>query len=195
MAKGEKSRKKSTTASAASGKKRPRSTDTMKPASTSGKKPCSSTSDALKETKGGLDLIDDLFAAKRTADKQQKIQDEKDEKERKRRRRERRAEAAEAAAASSAGPGSSGSAAAAAAPSHLRAKAKSMSSLSYTRDDAGGLKGGEWANDGMGGIFDSEGYTGRKADGGMKIYKAHLFNKEGFGTTKDCPFDCDCCYI
>jgi len=191
MAKGEKSRKKSTTASAASGKKRPRSTDTMKPASTSGKKTCSK-SDAQKETKGGLDLIDDLFAAKRTADKQQKIQDEKDEKERKRRRRERRAEAAEAAAASSAGPGSSGSAAA---PSHLRAKAKSMSSLSYTRDDAGGLKGGEWANDGMGGIFDSEGYTGRKADGGMKIYKAHLFNKEGFGTTKDCPFDCDCCYI
>eukprot|EP00562_Extubocellulus_spinifer_P010113 CAMPEP_0178510484 /NCGR_PEP_ID=MMETSP0696-20121128/21855_1 /TAXON_ID=265572 /ORGANISM="Extubocellulus spinifer, Strain CCMP396" /LENGTH=175 /DNA_ID=CAMNT_0020140197 /DNA_START=80 /DNA_END=608 /DNA_ORIENTATION=- len=175
MAKGEKSRKKSTTASAASGKKRPRSTDTMKPASTSGKKTCSK-SDAQKETKGGLDLIDDLFAAKRTADKQQKIQDEKDEKERKRRRRERR------------GSGGGG----AIPPAR---KGKSMSSLSYTRDDAGGLKGGEWANDGMGGIFDSEGYTGRKADGGMKIYKAHLFNKEGFGTTKDCPFDCDCCYI
>lgn len=192
MGKGENSRKKSTTTSAAACKKRPRSNDTMKPVERSGDKPCSKN-EGQKRAKSGLDLIDDLFAAKRTADKQQKIQDEKDEKERKRRRRERRAEAAEAAAASSAGPGSSSSAAAA--PSHLRAKAKSMSSLSYARDDAAGLKGGEWANDGLGGIFDAEGYTGRKADGGMKIYKAHLFNKEGFGTTKDCPFDCDCCYI
>ena len=146
--------------------------------------------------KTGLDEIDDLFAAKKTADKAQRIQDEKDEKERKKRRRERRAEeAALALGGSVAAAASAGASTASAAPSHLRSKAKSVSSLSYTRDDAVALGKGEWVNDGLGGIFDAEGFTGRKQEGTGKIYKAHLFNKKGFGTTPDCPFDCDCCFI
>ena len=156
----------------------------------------SSKNDDEKKKKTGLDEIDDLFAAKKTADKAQRIQDEKDEKERKKRRRERRAEeAAMALGGSVAAAASAGESTSAAAPSHLRTKAKSVSSLSYTRDDAVALGKGEWVNDGLGGIFDSEGYTGRKQEGTGKIYKAHLFNKKGFGTTPDCPFDCDCCYI
>jgi hypothetical protein len=56
------------------------------------------------------------------------------------------------------------------------------------------LKKNEWVDDGRGGVFDAEGFTGRKEDG-VKVFKAHLFNKKGFGTTKDCPFDCDCCFV
>ena len=184
-----------------SGTKRPRDGDTKsRTKMTTGRKDQSSkepqhpTSKNAKKT--GLDEIDDLFAAKKTAVKAQRIQDEKDEKERKKRRRERRAEeAALALGGSVAAAASAGASTASAAPSHLRSKAKSVSSLSYTRDDAVALDKGEWVNDGLGGIFDSEGYTGRKQEGTGKIYKAHLFNKKGFGTTPDCPFDCDCCYI
>jgi len=53
---------------------------------------------------------------------------------------------------------------------------------------------GTFVDDGLGGVFNNEGYTGR-VDEGVKVFKAHLFNKEGFGSGKDCPFDCDCCYI
>ncbi|GMH91745.1 hypothetical protein TrVE_jg2856 [Triparma verrucosa] len=52
-----------------------------------------------------------------------------------------------------------------------------------------------WVDDGLGGIFNSEGFTGRRDKDGQKIFKAHLFNKKGFGTSNLCPFDCDCCYI
>ena len=137
----------------------------------------------------GLDVIDDLFAAKKIAKKEAKTKEAKEEDERRRRRRKRREEE------SAAQGGTAGSSAAAAAPSHLRSKAKKLASMTHSRDDAAGLKSGEWASDGRGGIFDGEGYTGRKVDGGMKIFKAHLFNKEGFGTTTDCPFDCNCCFI
>ena len=51
-----------------------------------------------------------------------------------------------------------------------------------------------WVDDGLGGKFNPEGYTGRVQEG-MKIFKAHVLNKPNFGSTKDCPFDCDCCYI
>jgi len=68
--------------------------------------------------------------------------------------------------------------------------------LSYDRNDIGKVKSGEWAQDGLGGVFDSEGFTGRReGTQGLKVFKAHLFNKKGFGTSKDCPFDCDCCFI
>lgn len=68
--------------------------------------------------------------------------------------------------------------------------------LSGDRDDTTKIRNGEWVDDGLGGIFNSDGYTGRRdGDSGLKVYKAHLFNKKGFGQTKDCPFDCDCCYI
>ena len=51
-----------------------------------------------------------------------------------------------------------------------------------------------WVDDGLGGKFNAEGFTGRKEDG-VKIFKAHVLNKPNFGLSKDCPFDCDCCYI
>jgi hypothetical protein len=46
----------------------------------------------------------------------------------------------------------------------------------------------------LGGKFNREGYTGRVEDG-VKVFKAHVLNKPGFGRSKDCPFDCDCCFI
>jgi hypothetical protein len=52
----------------------------------------------------------------------------------------------------------------------------------------------QWVDDGLGGKFNKEGYTGRVEDG-VKVFKAHVLNKPGFGQSKDCPFDCDCCFI
>jgi hypothetical protein len=52
----------------------------------------------------------------------------------------------------------------------------------------------EFIDDGLGGKFNKEGYTGRVQDG-VRIFKAHVLSKPGAGTTKDCPFDCTCCYI
>jgi hypothetical protein len=51
-----------------------------------------------------------------------------------------------------------------------------------------------WTDDGLGGQYNEEGFTGRVEEG-MKIFKAHLLNKPDFGKTRDCPFDCDCCFI
>ena len=55
----------------------------------------------------------------------------------------------------------------------------------------------EWVDDGLGGIYNQEGYTGRVSQDGMKIYKAHVISKniQHAGQTKDCPFDCQCCFI
>lgn len=55
-------------------------------------------------------------------------------------------------------------------------------------------KGGEWVDDGLGGRYNAEGFTGRVEDG-VKIFKAHVLSKPTAGQTADCPFDCDCCYI
>jgi hypothetical protein len=52
----------------------------------------------------------------------------------------------------------------------------------------------EWVNDGLGGKINGEGFTGRVSEG-VKVFKAHALNKPNFGNSKDCPFDCDCCYI
>ena len=102
-----------------------------------------------------------------------------------------------------------------AAPSHLHERAKKLSSLTYTRDDIDRLNNnGEsttkstttaaastkeakdsWATDGLGGVFNGEGFTGRRDDGGHRVFKAHLMNKKGFGSSPDCPFDCNCCFI
>ena len=54
--------------------------------------------------------------------------------------------------------------------------------------------GGEWVDDGLGGVYNSEGYTGRVEDG-VKVFKAHILRKPNAGETPDCPFDCKCCYI
>ena len=51
-----------------------------------------------------------------------------------------------------------------------------------------------WVDDGLGGKYNSEGFTGRIEDG-VKIFKAHILSKPNSGNTPNCPFDCDCCYI
>lgn len=56
------------------------------------------------------------------------------------------------------------------------------------------LSKGDWVDDGLGGKYNHEGYTGRVEDG-VKVFKAHVLNRPGSGQTKDCPFDCDCCFI
>jgi hypothetical protein len=52
----------------------------------------------------------------------------------------------------------------------------------------------DWIDDGLGGKFNKDGFTGRREDG-VRVYKAHVLNKKDFGNSPDCPFDCDCCYI
>jgi hypothetical protein len=52
----------------------------------------------------------------------------------------------------------------------------------------------EWVDDGLGGKFNAEGFTGRVSEG-VKVFKAHVLNKPNSGKSKDCPFDCDCCYM
>ena len=68
--------------------------------------------------------------------------------------------------------------------------------LKGDRSDTNAIKRGEWVDDGLGGVFDKDGFTGRREQGSnFKIYKAHLMNRKGFGQSEDCPFDCDCCFI
>jgi len=52
----------------------------------------------------------------------------------------------------------------------------------------------DWVNDGLGGVYNSEGFTGRVEDG-VKVFKAHILRKRNSGNTPECPFDCDCCFI
>lgn len=52
----------------------------------------------------------------------------------------------------------------------------------------------EWVDDGLGGKYNHEGYTGRVEDG-VRIFKTHLLQSAKSGSTPDCPFDCDCCFI
>lgn len=52
----------------------------------------------------------------------------------------------------------------------------------------------QWIDDGLGGVYNSEGYTGRIQDG-VKIFKAHVLRNPNSGNTPQCPFDCDCCFI
>eukprot|EP00980_Cylindrotheca_fusiformis_P005163 scaffold1101_cov123-Cylindrotheca_fusiformis.AAC.1 len=51
-----------------------------------------------------------------------------------------------------------------------------------------------WVDDGLGGKYNGEGFTGRIQDG-CKVFKAHVLNKPNSGNSRDCPFDCDCCFI
>lgn len=55
-----------------------------------------------------------------------------------------------------------------------------------------------WVDDGLGGVHDREGWTGRKTEEGMRIFKTRLLQptkKKVSGGTPLCPFDCDCCYV
>ena len=158
---------------------------------------------------GGLDEIDSLFAQKKQSDKelQQQIIHEKEQAkiERKRRKQARLEEEAEEmtlrGGASSASAAGEKKGSVTSAPEALHAKAMKLGKLSYTRSDLEELndkskseRKDKWACDGLGGIFNGEGYTGRKDDG-HRVFKAHLMNKEGFGQSPDCPFDCNCCFI
>ena len=69
-------------------------------------------------------------------------------------------------------------------------RASSSSKKKHSTDTSGT----NWVDDGLGGKYNKEGYTGRVEDG-MKIFKRHILNKPGAGSTKDCPFDCNCCFI
>lgn len=165
---------------------------------------------------GGIDEIDSLFAKKKESNKeiQQQISKEKEiaKIERQRRKQARLDEEADdytlrggstsssmLAAAISSGGKKGGDAVA---PSALHAKATKLSKLSYTRSDLDQLNDSQkkeykdkWAKDGIGGVFNGEGFTGRRDDGGHRVFKAHLMNKDTAGETPDCPFDCDCCFI
>jgi len=78
---------------------------------------------------------------------------------------------------------------------HEKKRRMEKQSLKGDRNDVANLTSGEWVDDGLGGVFNKEGYTGRKDKDGMKVFKAHLFNQSTFGNTPLCPFDCKCCYI
>jgi len=67
-------------------------------------------------------------------------------------------------------------------------------SSSSKKNQSTDASGTAWVDDGLGGKFNKEGYTGRVEDG-IKIFKRHILNKPGAGNTKDCPFDCNCCFI
>jgi len=56
------------------------------------------------------------------------------------------------------------------------------------------FSGDDWVDDGLGGKYNAEGFTGR-IEGGVKIFKAHVLSKPNAGNTPDCPFDCYCCFI
>lgn len=72
-------------------------------------------------------------------------------------------------------------------PARSAAKNSTPKSNKYGTD-------GDWVNDGLGGRYNAEGYTGRIEDG-VKIFKTHILSKPNAGQTPQCPFDCDCCYI
>ena len=137
--------------------------------------------ESSKKSKG-IDDIDTLFATKKEIEISQKKQEAEEEKRREQQRQFFRQN-----------NNDNNNSATCIAASGINA---TNIDLKQDRSDVQRLQKGEWAKDGLGGVFDTDGFTGRKQDGtGYKIYKAHLFNKKGFGTTPDCPFDCKCCYI
>ncbi|CAD7951715.1 unnamed protein product [Amoebophrya sp. A25] len=83
-------------------------------------------------------------------------------------------------------------------PSTSTAQESSKNLQGASADDLFGNESARWRNDGLGGIYDHDGWTNRKMrDGNTKIYKAHLIEEKdrpGAGTTPQCPFDCDCCF-
>lgn len=79
------------------------------------------------------------------------------------------------------------------------AEAAKKSSKKYKSEGSGKPKakdlGGDWVDDGLGGVYNSEGFTGRTEDG-CRIFKAHVIqHRPDAGRTELCPFDCDCCYM
>ena len=81
-----------------------------------------------------------------------------------------------------------------------------MGENSNTSDNnLGRMRKGEWLDDGLGGIYNRDGWTGRKSKEGFRIFKTHLLMRQNelsgenkkngkYGSGK-CPFDCSCCFI
>eukprot|EP00815_Leptocylindrus_aporus_P010289 CAMPEP_0116074236 /NCGR_PEP_ID=MMETSP0322-20121206/15804_1 /TAXON_ID=163516 /ORGANISM="Leptocylindrus danicus var. apora, Strain B651" /LENGTH=176 /DNA_ID=CAMNT_0003563835 /DNA_START=214 /DNA_END=742 /DNA_ORIENTATION=+ len=62
---------------------------------------------------------------------------------------------------------------------HRQTASVTKRKLNGDRTDTDDLQKGQWIDDGLGGIFDKDGFTGRKdQSSGYKIYKAHLMNKK-----------------
>ena len=73
-------------------------------------------------------------------------------------------------------------------------KARQQDRPASTNNNSSSNGHDQWRNDGLGGKYNSEGYTGRTVDG-CKVFKTHLLQSDKSGSTPDCPFDCSCCYI
>jgi Eukaryotic protein of unknown function (DUF1764) len=125
----------------------------------------SSTSTPLKNKKRGWDDIESIFDQKKKQQQEQTKLDHEEEKKQQQRRSK---------------------------PTKSPRRTQSQSTSTNTTTSTS-----EWVDDGLGGIYNHEGYTGRTSDDGMKIYKAHVISKniKNAGQTKDCPFDCNCCFI
>ena len=90
-------------------------------------------------------------------------------------------------------------AAAAVAAETAKKKKHNNSKPSRADKEPGKLKasemGGDWVDDGLGGVYNSEGYTGRVEEG-VRVFKAHFIQQSpDAGNTELCPFDCKCCYM
>eukprot|EP00927_Polykrikos_kofoidii_P025168 TRINITY_DN22670_c0_g1_i2.p1 TRINITY_DN22670_c0_g1~~TRINITY_DN22670_c0_g1_i2.p1 ORF type:complete len:257 (-),score=53.54 TRINITY_DN22670_c0_g1_i2:66-836(-) len=56
-------------------------------------------------------------------------------------------------------------------------------------------RGDGWVDDGLGGVYNGEGWTGRRTPkDNYRIFKAHLLKVGEGGDTSLCPFDCQCCF-
>ena len=134
--------------------------------STSGNTPNTATSSNNK--KRGWDDIESIFDQKKKQQLQEREKQDLDEQQKQQQRQQRRSK-----------------------------MTKSSRPPSTATTDTGRTKTSEWVNDGLGGIYNHEGYTGRTSEDGMKIFKAHVISKniQNAGQTKDCPFDCNCCFI
>ena len=52
------------------------------------------------------------------------------------------------------------------------------------------LRSGDWTDDGLGGIYNKEGWTGRRTESDqLRIFKAHLIQVGQGGGTPLCPFE------
>jgi len=56
-------------------------------------------------------------------------------------------------------------------------------------------RGDAWVDDGLGGVYNNEGWTGRHTSGDkLRIFKTHLLKVGDGGGTPLCPFECECCF-
>lgn len=78
------------------------------------------------------------------------------------------------------------------------AEAQGPTAKDVDRERARYVGSAGWREDGLGGVINEEGWTGRRTGDGMRIFKTaclHQTNKKCSGGTPLCPFDCDCCWV